>query len=47
VIGRGQAGGLIASVGQRLQQTVSKMLMDRFFACLRARLPGDPTSQPR
>ena len=32
--GQGQVGGLIARVGQRLLGTVSKMMMDRFFACL-------------
>lgn len=34
VKGQGQVGGLIARVGQRLLGTVSKMMMDRFFACL-------------
>ena len=37
VTGQGQVGGLIARVGQRLLGTVSKMMMDRFFACLQAR----------
>jgi len=36
VKGHGQVGGLIARVGQRLLGTVSKMMMDRFFACLQA-----------
>jgi carbon monoxide dehydrogenase subunit G len=34
VTGQGQVGGLIARVGQRLLGSVSKMMMDRFFACL-------------
>jgi carbon monoxide dehydrogenase subunit G len=34
VKGEGQVGGLIARVGQRLLSSVSKMMMDRFFACL-------------
>ena len=38
VSGRGQVGGLIARVGQRLLGSVSKMMMDRFFGCLQARL---------
>jgi len=38
VTGRGQVGGLIARVGQRLLGSVSKMMMDRFFSCLQSRL---------
>ncbi len=38
VKGQGQVGGLIARVGQRLLSTVSKMMMDRFFGCLQARV---------
>jgi carbon monoxide dehydrogenase subunit G len=34
VTGRGSVGGVIARVGQRLLGSVSKMMMDRFFACL-------------
>ena len=34
VIGKAQVGGTIARVGQRLLGGVSKMMMDRFFACL-------------
>jgi carbon monoxide dehydrogenase subunit G len=34
VTGQGQVGGLIARVGQRLLGSVSKMMMDRFFACM-------------
>ena len=35
VSGDGQVGGLMARVGQRLLGSVSQMMMDRFFACLR------------
>jgi uncharacterized protein len=38
VTGAATVGGLIARVGQRLLGSVSKMMMDRFFACLQARL---------
>jgi hypothetical protein len=38
VNGRGQVGGLIARVGQRLLGSVSKMMMDRFFACLQGKV---------
>ena len=34
VDGRGQIGGVIARVGQRLVGTVGKTMMDRFFDCL-------------
>lgn len=34
VNGRGQVGGMIAKVGQRLIGSVSKTMMDKFFACL-------------
>jgi len=41
VQGTVQAGGPIARVGQRLISSVSKMMMDRFFACLQGKLtPG-------
>ena len=42
VTGKAQVGGTIARVGQRLLGGVSKMMMDRFFACLqeRARAAG-------
>jgi uncharacterized protein len=33
-----QAGGPIARVGQRLIGSVAKMMMDRFFECLKAKL---------
>ena len=38
VVGSVQVGGTIARVGQRLLGSVSKMMMDRFFACLQKRL---------
>lgn len=38
VRGTVQAGGPVARVGQRLISSVSKMMMDRFFACLQSRL---------
>jgi carbon monoxide dehydrogenase subunit G len=37
VTGTVQTGGPIARVGQRLIGSVSKMMLDRFFACLQAR----------
>ena len=38
VEGTVQVGGTIARVGQRLLGSVSKMMMDRFFACLQKRV---------
>ena len=38
VQGTVQAGGPVARVGQRLISSVSKMMMDRFFACLQGKL---------
>jgi carbon monoxide dehydrogenase subunit G len=38
VIGRAQVGGLIACVGQRLLDSVSKTMVDRFFSALQQRL---------
>lgn len=38
VNGTVQTGGPIARLGQRLVGSVSKMMMDRFFACLQSRL---------
>ena len=32
--GDGQAGGLLARVGQRMMESVSRNMMDRFFGCL-------------
>jgi|SRR5581483_7083838 len=40
VAGTLEAGGAIARVGQRLIGSASKMMLDRFFACLRSRLPA-------
>jgi carbon monoxide dehydrogenase subunit G len=37
VSGQGQVGGLMARVGQRLLGSVSQMMMDRFFACLKTK----------
>jgi uncharacterized protein len=38
VTGTVQTGGPVARVGQRLIGSVSKMMMDRFFACLQGKL---------
>ena len=38
VSGTVQTGGTIARLGQRLMGGVSKMMLDRFFACLQAKL---------
>ena len=38
VTGTVQTGGPIARVGQRLIGGVAKMIMDRFFACLKAKI---------
>jgi carbon monoxide dehydrogenase subunit G len=32
------AGGAIARVGQRLLGSVSRMMLDRFFACLQSKV---------
>jgi carbon monoxide dehydrogenase subunit G len=40
VSGTVQTGGPIARVGQRLIGSVSKMMLDRFFACLQSKLGG-------
>ena len=34
VVGHTQVSGTVARVGQRLLGSVSKLMMDRFFACL-------------
>jgi uncharacterized protein len=39
VTGEAQVGGLIARVGQRLLGAASRMMMDRFFACMREKVP--------
>jgi uncharacterized protein len=38
VTGTVQTGGPVARVGQRLIGSVSKMMMDRFFGCLKSKL---------
>ena len=38
VNGTVQTGGAIARLGQRLVGSVSKMMMDRFFACLQSKV---------
>jgi carbon monoxide dehydrogenase subunit G len=38
VVGNVQVGGLIAQVGQRLLGAAGRMMMDRFFNCLRQKL---------
>ena len=38
VLGTVQSGGPVARVGQRLISSVSKMMMDRFFGCLKGKL---------
>jgi uncharacterized protein len=38
VAGEVQVGGAVARVGQRLLSAVSKMMMDRFFECLRKKI---------
>ena len=46
VSGTVHTGGPIARVGQRLIGSVAKMMQDRFFACLRAKLDdGDPVKE--
>jgi carbon monoxide dehydrogenase subunit G len=44
VAGRAQVGGTVARVGQRLLGSVSKMMMDRFFACLHDQARGRDTT---
>ena len=44
VAGTAQVGGTIARVGQRLLGGVSKMTMDRFFACLQAQAKAGEAS---
>ena len=39
VAGTVETGGPIARLGQRLIGGVSKMMLDRFFACLQSKLP--------
>jgi carbon monoxide dehydrogenase subunit G len=44
VAGTVQTGGPVARVGQRLIGGVAKMMLDRFFACLQAKLTAAPGS---
>lgn len=41
VEGEGQAGGLIARVGQRMMENVARNMMDRFFNCLAESATGN------
>jgi carbon monoxide dehydrogenase subunit G len=41
VSGAVHTGGPIARLGQRLIGGVAKMMMDRFFACLKSKIEGD------
>jgi len=41
-----EAGGTIARVGQRLIGSVSKMMLDRFFACLQSKIRSGAPSPP-
>ena len=42
VDGDGQAGGLLARVGQRMMESAGRTMMDRFFGCLgEAAVKGD------
>jgi carbon monoxide dehydrogenase subunit G len=38
VVAKVQTGGAIARLGQRLIGGVAKMMMDRFFECLRSKM---------
>jgi len=40
VAGTVQVGGLVAQVGQRLLGATARLMMDRFFTCLRQKLAG-------
>lgn len=40
VASRAEVGGTIARVGQRLLEGVARMTMDRFYGCLKSRLPA-------
>jgi len=41
-----QTGGPIARLGQRLIGSVSKMMQDRFFACLQGKVGGSTHAAP-
>ncbi len=42
VIAKAQVGGPVARVGQRLLAGTTKMVADKFFACLRQKVEGVP-----
>jgi hypothetical protein len=44
IASRAEVGGTVARVGQRLLEGVARMTMDRFYACLMARLAGKSVS---
>jgi carbon monoxide dehydrogenase subunit G len=44
--GEVQAGGLIASVGQRMLQGAAKMMASRFFKSLESETANSPASEP-
>jgi len=44
VNGTAQTGGTIARLGQRLIGSAAKMMMDRFFACMRSKIEIGPES---
>jgi len=39
-------GGIIAQVGQRLLGATARLMMDRFFKCLQAKLSTEPSRGP-
>lgn len=45
VNGDGHVGGLMARVGQRLLGSVSQMMMDRFFNCLKSKAEAADSSR--
>jgi uncharacterized protein len=45
VTANAEVGGVVARVGQRLIEGVGRTMMDRFFACLQAKLVNSPTGE--
>jgi uncharacterized protein len=45
VTANAEVGGVVARVGQRLIEGVGRTMMDRFFACLQAKLANSPTGE--
>ena len=45
VTSNAEVGGVVARVGQRLIEGVGRTMMDRFFACLQAKLANSPTGE--